>query len=31
MSKIYNPAMHAKTRMQEALEFQLERAFGKGD
>lgn len=27
--KIYNPAMHAKKRMQEALEFQLERAFGK--
>jgi ATP-binding protein involved in chromosome partitioning len=27
--KIYNPAMHAKKRMQEALEFALERAFGK--
>jgi ATP-binding protein involved in chromosome partitioning len=27
--KVYNPAMHAKKRMQEALEFQLERAFGK--
>ena len=27
--KIYNPAMHAKKRMTEALEFQLERAFGK--
>lgn len=27
--KVYNPAMHAKKRMQEALEFALERAFGK--
>ncbi|MBD3638682.1 MAG: Mrp/NBP35 family ATP-binding protein [Crocinitomicaceae bacterium] len=27
--KVYNPAMHAKKRMTEALEFQLERAFGK--
>jgi ATP-binding protein involved in chromosome partitioning len=27
--KIFNPAMHAKKRMQEALEFALERAFGK--
>ena len=27
--KIYNPAMHAKKRMEEALEFALERAFGK--
>lgn len=27
--KIYNPAMHAKKRMQEALEFAIERAFGK--
>ncbi|WP_084274253.1 Mrp/NBP35 family ATP-binding protein [Crocinitomix catalasitica] len=27
--KIYNPAMHAKKRMQEALEFALEREFGK--
>jgi len=26
--KVYNPAMHAKKRMQEALEFALERAFG---
>ncbi|MBK9191380.1 MAG: P-loop NTPase [Crocinitomicaceae bacterium] len=27
--KVYNPAMHAKKRMEEALQFQLERAFGK--
>lgn len=27
---IYNPALHAKNRMREALEFALERAFGKG-
>lgn len=27
--KVYNPAMHAKKRMHEALEFALERAFGK--
>ncbi len=27
--KVYNPAMHAKKRMEEALEFALERAFGK--
>ena len=27
--KIYNPAMHAKKRMQDALEFAIERAFGK--
>lgn len=27
--KVYNPAMHAKKRMQEALEFALERSFGK--
>ena len=27
--KVYNPAMHAKKRMNEALEFALERAFGK--
>lgn len=27
--KVYNPAMHAKKRMQEALEFALERTFGK--
>jgi len=27
--KIVNPAMHAKKRMEEALEFALERAFGK--
>lgn len=26
---IYNPALHAKKRMEEALNFQLERAFGK--
>lgn len=28
--KSSNPAMHAKARMQEAVEFALERAFGKG-
>lgn len=27
--KVFNPAMHAKKRMNEALEFALERAFGK--
>lgn len=27
--KVYNPAMHAKKRMEEALEFAMERAFGK--
>lgn len=27
--KVYNPAMHAKVRMNEALQFALERAFGK--
>lgn len=27
--KVFNPAMHAKVRMNEALEFALERAFGK--
>ncbi len=27
--KVFNPAMHAKKRMEEALEFALERAFGK--
>ena len=27
--KIYNPAMHAKKRMQEAIDFAIERAFGK--
>jgi ATP-binding protein involved in chromosome partitioning len=27
--KVYNPAMHAKKRMEEALQFALERAFGK--
>jgi ATP-binding protein involved in chromosome partitioning len=27
--KVYNPAMHAKKRMEEALQFQLERGFGK--
>lgn len=27
--KIFNPAMHAKKRMEEALEFAMERAFGK--
>lgn len=27
--KMYNPALHAKKRMEEALQFQLERAFGK--
>jgi ATP-binding protein involved in chromosome partitioning len=27
--KVYNPALHAKKRMEEALQFALERAFGK--
>ncbi len=27
--KVYNPAMHAKKRMEEALAFAMERAFGK--